>query len=256
MEPHLPTLADDLFGVARARYLTLEELLPLCERVRDGGGRLVALWASDWRDVAEQALVLSVALQDTSGLSVVEVALDGKDPSYPDLSGVFFNAGRLQRAAFDLVGVHAVGASDQRPWLRHGAWPEQVFPLRHEPGLERSDAPDPYRFVRVEGDGVHEIPVGPVHAGIIEPGHFRFSVVGEKVLRLEERLGYAHKGIEKRFTQLAPLQAHRLAGRGSGDSTLAHFWAYCIAPGSAARAVVFERRPRGRGRLLWRGPGA
>ena len=63
----------------------------------------------------------------------------------------------------------------------------------------RRRARDDYPFVRVEGDGVHEIPVGPIHAGIIEPGHFRFSVVGEKVLRLEERLGYTHKGIEKRF---------------------------------------------------------
>jgi hypothetical protein len=63
-----------------------------------------------------------------------------------------------------------------------------------------------YAFVRVEGDGVHEIPVGPVHAGIIEPGHFRFSVVGEKVLRLEQRLGYKHKGIEQRFTELPPLE--------------------------------------------------
>jgi Ni,Fe-hydrogenase III large subunit len=83
--------------------------------------------------------------------------------------------------------------------------------------------------VRVDGDGVHEIPVGPVHAGIIEPGHFRFSVVGEKVLRLEQRLGYVHKGIEKRFEQLAPLEAQRLAARVSGDSGVAFAWAYCMA---------------------------
>ena len=95
--------------------------------------------------------------------------------------------------------------------------------------------------MRVAGDGVHEIPVGPVHAGIIEPGHFRFSVVGEKVLRLEERLGYTHKGIEKRFTQLAPLQAHRLAGRVSGDSTVAYSWAYCMALESAAGVEIPER---------------
>ena len=89
--------------------------------------------------------------------------------------------------------------------------------------------------MRVEGDGVHEIAVGPVHAGIIEPGHFRFSVVGEKVLRLEQHLGYVHKGIERRFTELAPLEAHRLAGRVSGDSTVAYAWAYCMALESAWR---------------------
>ncbi len=105
------------------------------------------------------------------------------------------------------------------------------------PGREVVD----YPFVRVGGDGVHEIPVGPVHAGIIEPGHFRFSVVGEKVLRLEERLGYTHKGIEKRFTELAPLEAHRLAGRVCGDSTVAYAWAYCMALESAAGCTVPAR---------------
>jgi Ni,Fe-hydrogenase III large subunit len=88
---------------------------------------------------------------------------------------------------------------------------------------------------------VHEIAVGPVHAGIIEPGHFRFSVAGEKVLRLEQHLGYTHKGIERRFTELAPLEAHRLAGRVSGDSTVAGAWAYCMALESAAGGAVPAR---------------
>ena len=88
---------------------------------------------------------------------------------------------------------------------------------------------EPYPFVQVEGDGVHEIPVGPVHAGTIEPGHFRFSVVGEKVLRLEERLGYKHKGIEKRFEALTQKEGHKLAARISGDSAVAYSWAYCAA---------------------------
>jgi Ni,Fe-hydrogenase III large subunit len=101
--------------------------------------------------------------------------------------------------------------------------------------------PADYDFVRVEGDGVHEIPVGPVHAGIIEPGHFRFSVVGEKVLRLEERLGYKHKGIERRFTELPAAEAHRLAGRVSGDSTVAYAWAYCMALESACGCEVPQR---------------
>ncbi len=101
--------------------------------------------------------------------------------------------------------------------------------------------PADYPFVRVEGDGVHEIAVGPVHAGIIEPGHFRFSVVGEKVLRLEQHLGYVHKGIERRFTELAPLQAFRLAGRVSGDSTVAYAWAYAMALESACGTAVPER---------------
>ena len=95
--------------------------------------------------------------------------------------------------------------------------------------------------MKVEGEGVHEIPVGPVHAGIIEPGHFRFQVVGEKVLRLEERLGYAHKGIEKRFEGMSLDVGHRLAGRCSGDSTVAYAWAYAQAVERIANVTIPAR---------------
>ncbi|PIY04877.1 MAG: Ni,Fe-hydrogenase III large subunit, partial [Gallionellales bacterium CG_4_10_14_3_um_filter_54_96] len=80
----------------------------------------------------------------------------------------------------------------------------------------------------------HEIPVGPVHAGIIEPGHFRFSIVGEKVLRLEQRFGYTHKGIEKRFENMSLERGAKLAGRVSGDSTVAYAWGYAMAAESIA----------------------
>ncbi|MDE2306007.1 MAG: Ni,Fe-hydrogenase III large subunit [Gammaproteobacteria bacterium] len=127
----------------------------------------------------------------------------------------------MQRAVRDLVGLRA-SAMDPRPWLRHG------------------DGGD-YPFVRVAGDGVHEIPVGPVHAGIIEPGHFRFSVVGEKVLRLEQRLGYAHKDIERRFREFDALEGHRLAARVSGDSAVAYAWAYCQALEGASKHEIPPR---------------
>jgi Ni,Fe-hydrogenase III large subunit len=106
-----------------------------------------------------------------------------------------------------------------------------VFPLRRDFDINTqfTVVSEPYSFVQVEGDGVHEIPVGPVHAGTIEPGHFRFSVVGEKVLRLEERLGYKHKGIEKQFESMPQKQGHKLAARISGDSAVAYSWAYCAA---------------------------
>ena len=120
----------------------------------------------------------------------------------------------MQRAAFDLVGI-ASDADDQRPWLWMASWPIDQFPLRRDFVAQEKWQPgeEEYAFVKVEGDGVHEIPVGPVHAGIIEPGHFRFQVVGEKVLRLEERLGWVHKGIEKRFESAA--DRRRRAPRGT-----------------------------------------
>ncbi|HUG26057.1 NADH-quinone oxidoreductase subunit C [Piscinibacter sp.] len=211
--------------------------------VARAGGRLVSLWGADRGDTASNAFVVCAAYATADGLTWLELPLPTPDQGYPDLTPIFPGASRMQRAAADMLGIAAVGAEDPRPWLDHGLWPGR-FPLRH--GASPVAAPSPlppvdYPFVRVEGDGVHEIPVGPVHAGIIEPGHFRFSVVGEKVLRLEERLGYVHKGIEKRFTELSPLEAHRLAGRVSGDTTVAYAWAYCMALESACGCAVPER---------------
>jgi len=193
------------------------------------GGQLLALWATLPARPGDSATVRAAYLLD-SGTLIVELSLEAAETPCPGLESVFPAAARLQRAAFDMCGI-TFDAPDRRPWLRHAAWPTDYFPL--QPGI----APDPpvptpadrYPFVRVGGDGIHEIAVGPVHASVIEPGHFRFSIVGEKVLRLEERLGYAHKGIERRFTELPSLEAHRLASRVSGDSAVAFSWAYCQA---------------------------
>jgi Ni,Fe-hydrogenase III large subunit len=179
------------------------------EQAAQAGGRLGALWGT--RDAAFGLLVLHDRL--------AWLRLPVTHGTYPDVAPVFPAAARMQRATFDLYGIRA--GDDERPWLVH------------------EDAP--YPFVRVEGEGVHEIAVGPVHAGTIEPGHFRFSVVGERVLRLEERLGYAHKGIEKRFETMTLAEGARLAGRVSGDSTVAFAWAYAMALESAARAAVPAR---------------
>jgi Ni,Fe-hydrogenase III large subunit/Ni,Fe-hydrogenase III component G len=195
------------------------------------GARLVSMWGVD-RPASETVLSACAAFATPEGLLWLELPVEagnaGTTLTFPDLTGSFPCATRMQRAMADLSGLHAEGAEDTRPWLDHGLWGSATLPAH-------------YAFVRVEGDGVHEIAVGPVHAGIIEPGHFRFSVVGEKVLRLEEHLGYVHKGIEHRFTELAPLDASRLAGRVSGDSTVAYAWAYCMALESAWRCEVPPR---------------
>lgn len=220
--------------------------------VAQRGGRLLSVWGID-RGAGGSAACVAYAVAD--GLLWLEVALAGGEAGYPDLSSTFPCAGRMQRAMADLSGLHTQGAHDTRPWLDHGLWAPGPAPLQHGAEPRPADTgtlPADYPFVRVEGDGVHEIAVGPVHAGIIEPGHFRFSVVGEKVLRLEQHLGYVHKGIERRFTELPPLEGHRLAGRVSGDTTVAHGWAYCMALESAwggelplraqwLRALMLER---------------
>lgn len=213
--------------------------------------RLLSLWASQRGEGA----VISAAYAQQGGLFCLELPLEAMHDPYPDLSPYFPFAGRMQRAAAELSGCHSF--ADRRSWLNHGAWPANYFPLQDDDdaSLAQDFASLPvrdYPFVTVTGDGVHEIAVGPVHAGIIEPGHFRFSVVGEKVLRLEERLGYTHKGVERLLQNTAPLDGHRIAGRLSGDSTVAFAWAYCMALENVAgqraparvqwlRALLLER---------------
>ncbi|HMM55316.1 MAG TPA: NADH-quinone oxidoreductase subunit C [Candidatus Desulfobacillus sp.] len=203
--------------------------------VRGAGGRLAALWGSDERPTAGCFRLHAVFGIDAGH---AWLALDlPPDLFCPDLSGIFPAANRMQRAARDLVGIDFEGA-DRRPWLRHGGWPADWHPLRHdigEPAGFANQVTD-YDFVRVGGEGAHEVPVGPIHAGTIEPGHFRFSVVGERVLRLEQRFGYAHKGIERLFAGMGLDEGARLAGRVSGDSTCAYAWAYADAVEAACGA--------------------
>ena len=145
---------------------------------------------------------------------------------------------RLERAIRDLWGLKPVGLPDTRPWLDHGVWG-----LRHPLGSHRrSDAAAlAYAFLPTEGEGLHQIPVGPVHAGIIEPGHFRFTANGETVVRLEERLGYVHKGIESLMAGASIEQGAKLAGRTSGDSTVAYALAFAQAVESALGVKVPAR---------------
>ncbi|MEW6132590.1 MAG: NADH-quinone oxidoreductase subunit C [Pseudomonadota bacterium] len=210
--------------------------------VEEEGGQLVALWGTDDRRLGG-GFAIHAAFLTGSGLCWVTSDLPAEAPAYPDLAHIFPQADRMQRATFDLLGIRAEGAADERKWLRHGAWQETVFPLRKDFDAGRPPAHelDAYPFIRVQGEGVHEIPVGPVHAGTIEPGHFRFSVIGDRILRLEERLGYTHKGIEKRFEGMDLDGGAKLAGRVSGDSHSAYAWAYCMAVETATGSEVPER---------------
>lgn len=200
------------------------------DELRASGARMLTLWGADDRN-RDSCFRVYAAFLLHEGVVVLEHKMeDIAKPTYPSLAAVFPSALRMERAMHDLLGI-ASTEPDKRGWLRHGGWPETIYPLRRDVDGEQQYpiVSSPYPFVTVEGDGVHEIGVGPVHAGTIEPGHFRFSVVGEKVLRLEERLGYTHKGVAKRFEEMGQQDAHRLAARLSGDSAVAFSWAYCAA---------------------------
>ncbi|MGF6837324.1 Ni,Fe-hydrogenase III large subunit/Ni,Fe-hydrogenase III component G [Paraburkholderia youngii] len=217
--------------------------LELARTARAEQRRLVAMWGSE---AVEDGFSVNAAYECDDGIAWVRLPIGRQQNAggdYPDLATVFPCATRMQRAIFDLIGLRARGAQDTRAWLNHGNWPDDYFPLqRQATGVEAFESSEAdYPFVQVAGDGVHEIAVGPIHAGTIEPGHFRFSVVGEKVLRLEERLGYAHRGVERLFERTPASHGHRVAARIAGDSTVAFSWAFCMALEQASGTQLSKR---------------
>src|SRR5450755_2402951 len=182
-------------------------------------------------DLWGEPATVHMAIMDGDTAKIAIVSLDCPDLTYPSVGLLHPPALRLERTINDLFGLSAEGLPDPRPWLDHDCW-GVGFPLGNRVyGL--SSAP-PYRFLPVEGNDLHQIAVGPVHAGIIEPGHFRFTASGETVVRLEQRLGYTHKGVESLLAGSDIAHAARLAGRISGDSTVAYAFAFARAVEEAA----------------------
>ncbi len=187
-----------------------------------GERTLSALWAE--ADIVHMAMLDEPA----SAVTVVTVAAIGG--RYPSVGALHAPAIRLERAIHDLTGLTPVGLPDPRPWLNHGRW--------------RDGEPFRYDFLPVEGESLHQIAVGPVHAGIIEPGHFRFTANGETIVRLEARLGYVHKGIAALMTGAGLMRAAELSARASGDSTVAYQIAF-------ARAVEDATGTEAPARAVW-----
>ncbi len=203
---------------------------------------LVAEWAADETPFG-RGFGIYACYRWGSEYLIVKAEAPFEEPIFPTITKKYLSAYRFERQIRSLMGVIPVGHPDSRPWIKFEDWPEDAWPLRKSFDASKTmpRVPGEYKFVRAEGEGVYEIPVGPVHAGIIEPGHFRFQAVGEDILNLEERLGYVHKGIEKRFEALSWQDGSMLAGRVSGDTTVAHSLAYCMALESMTGCVVPER---------------
>jgi Ni,Fe-hydrogenase III large subunit/Ni,Fe-hydrogenase III component G len=169
--------------------------------------------------------------------------LSHEDPTIDSMATFYYPASRFEREIHDLFGIEASDHPDTRPLVSHAFWPKDYFPLRKDsiPPENFEDDGTPFEFMTIGGEGVYEIPVGPVHAGIIEPGHFRFSVVGETVIDLKIRLYFTHKGTEKLFEGRTPANGVELAERISGDTTIGHSLAYCQAVESLAVCQVPPR---------------
>jgi Ni,Fe-hydrogenase III large subunit len=215
----------DRFLLAPAHFAALREALPA-----EPSLALLSLWA-------EPSMVHAAFLDEAEGgLLLASCPAEGR---YPALSPARPGAVRFERAIRDLWGLVAEDAVDLRPWLDHGRWPVRA-PLSAKPSREPVPPLQP-QFLPVEGEGWHQIPVGPVHAGVIEPGHFRFSVQGEIVVRLEQLLGYAHKGTLGLMAGKSPRAAARFAARLSGDTTVAHSLAFALAAEAATGAEAPRR---------------
>ena len=187
-----------------------------------------------WGDVGA---VHATVLEEVS-LQIGVFTLACSDGHFPSIGAAHPPAIRLERTLNDLFGLVADGADDRRPWLDHGRWPVR-HPLAAQPQARQ---PQPrYEFLAAEGEGLHQIPVGPVHAGTIEPGHFRFTANGETVVRLEARLGYVHRGLERLMRGANIDHGARLAWRASGDSTVAYAYAFARA---VEAALGTEAPPR------------
>jgi Ni,Fe-hydrogenase III large subunit len=224
MSEHLAKLIAERVPVANHRPWPRYEVnetawLAVAQSLGDGGGDLLGLWCEKDN--------IHLALRVAGAAAPCVVSLRTKNADFPSVGRFHAPAIRLERAIRDLHGATSLGLPDRRPWLDHGAWGIRAPLGARAPAVRRN--PAEYDFLPALGEGLHQIPVGPVHAGIIEPGHFRFNANGEIVVRLEERLGYVHKGIDGLLTDTGVERAARVVARISGDSTVAYSFAFARA---------------------------
>lgn len=223
---------------------THEWLVLATQLYEEEGFRLLSVVAEDKR---EQNLCFEIAFffADThKDLIVVPTLVLQEHEGYPSLSSKYREFAGYEAEIWTMFGIVPEGHAGLRRTVLHENWPDDIYPLRKD--FIGSDRPErlsstPYPFFEATGPGIYQIPVGPVHAGIIEPGHFRFSVSGEQVEYLDAQLGYVHKGIEKLFEQQSVSEGVALAERVSGDSSFAHALAYCQAIEQIAHMTVPPR---------------
>ena len=195
--------------------LALSDLARQCAQRLASGERLLMLFGRPDADSAIGALRVTAVLQAATpgGLSVLRAQARAGE-HYPALSASFPAAQALERELWEQTGL----MPDGHPWLK---------PLRFE-GARQQQMGD-YPFFSVRGQAVHEVGVGPIHASVIEPGHFRFMCLGEQVHHLEIQLGYQHRGVEALLLRRPPLALAPLVESICGDSAVAYAWGYCAA---------------------------
>jgi Ni,Fe-hydrogenase III large subunit/Ni,Fe-hydrogenase III component G len=209
------------------------QLAETYESALGSGSRLLTMVASDEKDIGIDRFVLRYFFATGNGqVTELKTVVPETDPSFSSLAGKLPAASWYEREAQDLFGVQPVGHPDPRRLVLHDDFPDGVYPLRRDYPLEQMQPRQSnggFSFPPVKGEGVFEIPVGPIHAGVIEPGHFRFQVMGDTVFHLEARLFYTHRGLEKRAEGIDLLQGSGVSEQLCGVCSASHALSYAQA---------------------------
>lgn len=226
-------------------YVHPENIVEICKFiVVEKTGVLLSLFAVDERNISGGfAIYYIFSLHCVAGFIVLKMMLDNQKQSFRSVAGIVFAAALYEREIADMFGLYPEGHPNLRPLVHHDNWPLACHPLLrdYESKLKPPFEDNPMQFMKVKGTGVFEIPVGPVHAGIIEPGHFRFSVAGEPIINLEAKLYYVHRGIEKLSEEKTIENVFYLSERISGDETFTNSLAYCLAIEKLAGVTIPEK---------------
>ena len=241
----------DLVPAGRSsRESSYDEVIQDATALLEDGHRLAMVAAHDDDSAIRVVYVFTKGPPDVRVELVVR--LDSSRPRIPSLAGVSFGASRFEREMMDLFGIEPVDHPQPRRLVLHQHWPNGWYPMRHGAGqappmVENAGS---YPFIPVVGPGIYEMPVGPVHAGLIEPGHFRFFVIGETIIRMKARLWFVHKGVERLLEGKTVAEGLEIAQRVSGDTAVGHSLSYALAVEEALGVVVAPDDQSVRGALL------
>ncbi len=224
---------------------TPEQLAKECQLHIANNARLLTFFGADERADGDGFAIYAVFLEANGATTALRARVDPERPSYPAVTSTVPEVHWDEREMRDLLGIQPDGHPDSRRLVLREDWPDGLYPLRKD--FDPSQVPpaprelETFTPLMVEGEGVVGIPVGPIHAGIIEPGHFRFSAVGESVLHLDTRLFYTHRGIERLAEGRTPEQALPLVERICGACACSNAVAFCAAVESLAGVTVPQR---------------
>jgi Ni,Fe-hydrogenase III large subunit/Ni,Fe-hydrogenase III component G len=210
------------------------------------GLRFITMVASDERNLHASGFVIRYIFgcSEEHNLTIIESVISETVPAFQSVTPNLPAASWYEREAYEMFGIHPDGHPDLRPLVLHEHWPEGIYPLRKDYPLEQTHPRVPgasWSYPAVEGKGVYEVPVGPIHAGVIEPGHFRFHVMGDSVLHLETKVFFTHRGIEKRSEGLHVEEGLRLAQNLCGVCSVSNTLSYVQAIEEIAGTTIPPR---------------